>query len=82
MLVSTDAPDAVLGLLSGSTDYEEQVVWRSAETGEALARSPVLAPMFNGGPVTPGFDGTILYLGLDGVIRELSTAGATSVCRS
>ena len=82
VLVSTDAPDAVMGMLTGSTDYEEQVVWRSAETGEELARSPVLPPMFNGGPVTPGFDGTILYLGLDGVIRELSTAGSTPVCEA
>ena len=42
VLVSTDAPDAVRGLLTGSSDYEEQVVWRAADTGEELARSAVL----------------------------------------
>ncbi|ETR68842.1 MAG: hypothetical protein OMM_10120, partial [Candidatus Magnetoglobus multicellularis str. Araruama] len=80
MLVSTDAPGAVMGLFTGNLDYDEQVVWRSADTGEELARSDVLPAMFNGGPVTPGFYGTLFYLGLDGVIHELSTAGPNPVC--
>ncbi len=80
VLVSTDAPGAVSGLFSGSIAYDEQVVWRSAETGEELSRSGILSPMFNGGPVTPGFYGTVFYLGLDGVIMELSTAGPDPVC--
>jgi sugar lactone lactonase YvrE len=80
VLVSTDAPGAVMGLFTGNLDYDEQVVWRSADTGEALARSDVLSPMFNGGPVTPGFYGTLFYLGLDGVIHELSTVGPNPVC--
>ncbi|ETR65460.1 MAG: hypothetical protein OMM_14214, partial [Candidatus Magnetoglobus multicellularis str. Araruama] len=42
VLVSTDAPGAVMGLFTGKLDYDEQVVWRSADTGEELARSDVL----------------------------------------
>ena len=79
VLVSTDAPDVVSGQISGE-DYDEQVVWRSADSGEELARSEVLPPTFIGGPVTPGFDGTHFYLGLDGRILELFTTCADSVC--
>lgn len=79
VLVSTDAPDAVTGLF-GDADYEEQVVWRSADTGEELARSEPLPPPFIGGPVTPGFDGNHFYLGLDGTIRELFTTCADPGC--
>ncbi|MEL6185810.1 MAG: hypothetical protein AAFU79_14400, partial [Myxococcota bacterium] len=37
VLVSTDAPAALMALGSGATDYEERVVWRSAATGMELA---------------------------------------------
>lgn len=79
VLVSTDAPELVTGLATGGI-YDEQVVWRSADTGEELVRSDVLPAMFIGGPVTPGFDGTHFYLGLDGTILELFTSGPDPVC--
>lgn len=79
VLVSTDAPELVTCLATGAI-YDEQVVWRSADTGEELVRSDVLPAMFIGGPVTPGFDGTHFYLGLDGTILELFTTGPDPVC--
>ncbi len=79
VLVSTDAPDVLTGLASG-VDYDEQVVWRSADTGEERARSEILPNTFIGGPVTPGFEGAHFYLGLDGTIRELFATCPDPVC--
>ncbi|MEO1232682.1 MAG: hypothetical protein AAFZ18_27680 [Myxococcota bacterium] len=80
VLVSTEAPQAAMGFITGRTDYDEQLVWRSAEDAKELARSEILPAMFYGGPVNPGFDGTQFYLGLDGRILELSTSGPVPVC--
>ena len=55
-------------------------MWRTADTGEDLIRSDALPQPFIGGPVTPGFDGTHFYLGLDGTIRELFTTCPDPVC--
>lgn len=79
VLVSTDAPQALMGL-AGESDYDESVVWRSAETGEELARSEALPAMGIGLSVNPGFSGTILYPASDGTLYEVSARGATPVC--
>ena len=46
------------------------VVWRSADTGQELARSPAI-PQGAGLPVTPGFDGVMYYLSHAGYLTEL-----------
>ena len=51
----------VVGTDYNST-YGDQVVWRDAATGEEIARSAYLDPMFNGSTVGPGYDGTFYYL--------------------
>lgn len=80
VLVGTDAPESPRGFIMGSYDYQEEVVWRSAATGDELARSDALPAMHYGGPVTPGFDGVLFYLGMDGSILELSPMGPEPVC--
>ncbi len=60
-----------------STPYHhEQVVWRAADTGEELARSPMLTPMSRGAALSPGPDGTIYYPGANGQIVELSVTSS------
>ncbi len=48
-----------------------RVVWRDAQTGKELARSPAI-PQGAGLPITPGFDGVIYYLSHGGYLTELS----------
>ena len=71
VFVSTDAPN-YLAARAGQTDgYEEQVVWRSAASGEELARSDFMPPKLPGDPLAPGFFGVWYYLGTAGDIYEL-----------
>ncbi|MEO1480505.1 MAG: hypothetical protein AAFU77_00250 [Myxococcota bacterium] len=74
VLVATDAPQALLALSSPGTPYDEEMVWRSAETGSELARSEALPPMTGGSPISPGFASTVYYVGSGGEIVELTTA--------
>jgi len=48
-----------------------RVVWRDAQTGKELARSPGI-PQGAGLPITPGFDGVLYYLSHRGCLTELS----------
>lgn len=80
VLVTTDAPGALMALGSGVDEYDEFVVWRSAETGEELTRSDALPAMGIGLSVNPGFSGTILYPAADGTLYELSPRGVDPVC--
>jgi len=71
VFVSTDAPN-YLAARAGQTDgYEEQVVWRSAASGEELARSDFMPPKLPGDPLAPGFFGVWYYLGTAGDVYEL-----------
>ncbi|MBV9583014.1 MAG: hypothetical protein JO057_30890 [Chloroflexi bacterium] len=58
-------------------DYtDEQVVFRNAATGQELARSDSLPKMTSGALVTPGDDGAIDYLSLQGTIYQLAVQPA------
>ena len=70
VFIATDVPVKTLqGLKSYST---EAVVFRSAATGDQLARSGELPKMTSGALVTPGANGRIYYLGLGGQIYRMS----------
>ena len=48
------------------------MVWRNADTGDEIARSPLL-PAVNGGTmVEPGYDGRMYFLAQNGKIIELT----------
>jgi hypothetical protein len=67
VLVGTDVPS---GQQVG-TNTQDWVVWRSADTGDELARSPLL-PAVNGGTmVEPGYAGRMYFLAQNGKIIEL-----------
>jgi hypothetical protein len=68
VLVGTDVP---LGQKIGS-NTEDQVVWRNADTGYELARSPLLPAVTSGTMVAPGYAGRMYYPALNGTISELT----------
>jgi hypothetical protein len=68
VLVGTDVPP---GQEIGSST-EDWVVWRNANTGYELARSPLLPAMSTGTMVQPGYDGRMYYPALNGTIIELT----------
>lgn len=83
VFVSTDAPDFLRAFLGPQDTYEEQVVWRSAETGEELARSAPLPPMMQGDPLAPGFFGVWYYPQADGTLLQLEVEGPElAACRA
>jgi hypothetical protein len=68
VLVGTDVPP---GQPIGA-NTEDWVVWRNADTGDELARSPLL-PAVNGGTmVEPGYAGRMYFLAQNGKIIELT----------
>ena len=70
MLVASDIPDIEGGHYR--KPYEtEQVVWREAETGRELARSPSLPAMNQGAVLAPGPGGAIYYPTADGHVIKL-----------
>jgi haloalkane dehalogenase len=74
VLIGTDKPDVnffTIFNLGALADMKEQVVWRDADTGRDLARSELLPAMTSGVLVTPGYNGVVYYLSLDGEIFEL-----------
>jgi len=50
----------------------EQVVFRDAATGRELARTEDLPRMTQGSNISPGFDGAVYYVGVDGVFYEIT----------
>ncbi len=51
---------------------EEEIVFRNADTGEEIGRSEALPKMTPGAMVTPGEDGALYYLGVDGEIFKIT----------
>ncbi|MEO0604899.1 MAG: hypothetical protein AAF211_25935 [Myxococcota bacterium] len=83
VLVATDSPDLLRVVLGPAETYDEQVVWRSAETGEELARSAPLPPMMQGDPLAPGFFGVWYYPQADGTMLQLEVESPElAECRS
>ncbi|MEZ4454089.1 MAG: hypothetical protein R3B09_31835 [Nannocystaceae bacterium] len=71
------ATDVDVRTLRGLSTYEtEAVVFRDTASGAELARSPQLPKMSSGALVTPGHDGAIFYLGLQGEISRLEVVPA------
>jgi hypothetical protein len=67
VLVGTDVPP---GQQIGA-NTQDWVVWRNADTGDEIARSPLL-PAVNGGTmVEPGYAGRMYFLAQNGKIIEL-----------
>ncbi len=75
VLIGTDIPVRFFKQLK---DYSsEAVVWRSADTGEELARSDELPKMTQGILVTPGYAGLQYFLTADGHITSLQVTPGT-----
>jgi len=71
VLLSTEVPYGKLGLTLAKKEY---VDFLDAKTGKLLARSAALPRMSTGTLVTPGFDGSVYYMGFDGDFIELMAA--------
>lgn len=50
----------------------EQVIFRDAATGRALAGTEDLPRMTQGSNISPGFGGRVYYVGVDGVLYEIT----------
>ena len=68
VLVGTDVP---AGQPIGA-NTQDWVVWRSADTGRELARSPLLPAVSTGTMVQPAYAGRMYYPALNGTIIELT----------
>jgi hypothetical protein len=68
VLVGTDVP---LGQQVGS-NTNDWVVWRNAETGDEIARSPLLQAVNGGTMVEPAYAGRMYFLAENGNIIELT----------
>jgi hypothetical protein len=67
VLVGTDVPrDQQIG-----ANTQDWVVWRNADTGDEIARSPLLSAVNGGTMVEPGYDGRMYFLAQNGKIIEL-----------
>ena len=55
---------------------EDSVVWRNADTGDEIARSPLLSPVSGGTMVEPGYAGRMYFLADNGKIMELTARPA------
>jgi hypothetical protein len=65
VLVGTAIPD---GQKPGQ-NTQDQVVWREADTGRELARSPLLPAVLSGTMIQPGYAGRAYYLAENGIIE-------------
>ncbi len=73
VIVASDIPKLDLPGSTYTTPYEtEQVVWRAAEDGRELARSPLLPAMSQGAALSPGTGGAIYYPAASGHVIEVS----------
>jgi len=68
VLVGTDVPAGQQ--IPGNTN--DWVVWRNADTGDEIARSPLLPAVNAGNMVEPGYGGRMYYLAQNGQIIELT----------
>ncbi|HEX8800503.1 MAG TPA: hypothetical protein VF772_17925 [Terriglobales bacterium] len=68
VLVGTDVPP---GQQVGA-NTQDWVVWRNADTGDELARSPLLQAVNSGTMVEPGYAGRMYFLAQNGNIIELT----------
>jgi len=68
VLVGTDVPP---GQQIGA-NTQDWVVWRNADTGDELARSPLLQAVNGGTMVEPGYAGRMYFLAQNGNIIELT----------
>jgi hypothetical protein len=70
VLVGTDYPSQLLppSCPSGG-GIQASVVWRNAETGQEIARSPLLQAVNGGTMVEPGYDGRMYFLARNGIIE-------------
>lgn len=68
VLVGTDVPR---GQQIGA-NTQDWVVWRNADTGEEIARSPLLQAVNGGTMVEPGYAGHMYFLAQSGDIIELT----------
>jgi len=68
VLVGTDVPT---GQQIGQ-NTNDSVVWRNADTGAEIARSPLLQAVNGGTMVEPGYAGRMYFLAQDGKIIELT----------
>jgi hypothetical protein len=72
VLVGTDVPP---GQQPGSNS-NDWVVWRNADTGDEIARSPLLRAVNGGTMVEPAYSGGMYFLAQDGKIIELTVRPA------
>jgi len=73
VLVGTDYPNQLMPPscpVGGGT--QASVVWRNADTGREIARSPLLQAVNGGTMVEPGYAGRMYFLALNGKIVELT----------
>jgi hypothetical protein len=68
VLVGTDVPP---GQQIGA-NTNDWVVWRNADTGDEIARSPLLSAVNGGTMVEPGYAGRMYFLAQNGKIIELT----------
>ena len=58
------------------SNTNDWVVWRNAETGEEIARSPLLQSINDGTMVEPTYSGSMYFLAENGKIIELTVRPA------
>ena len=68
VIVGSDIPGSEIPGINA----EDEVVWRNAETGQEIARSPKLPAMTSGTMVQPYYSGDMFYPGLGGILYKLS----------
>ena len=73
VLVGTDVPSQLMPPscpIGGGT--QDSVVWRDADTGDEIARSPLLSAVNAGTMVEPGYAGRMYFLAQNAKIMELT----------
>ncbi len=68
----TNFPPGIRTPLNTLGALNEQVVFRDAATGRELARTEDLPRMTQGSNISPGFGGRVYYVGVDGVLHEIT----------
>jgi hypothetical protein len=58
------------------SNTNDWVVWRNADTGDEIARSPLLQAVNGGTMVEPGYAGRMYFLAQNGKIIELTVRPA------
>jgi hypothetical protein len=77
VLVATD-----IGNQTAGKNTNDTVVWRDAETGKELARSPELPAVNTGTMIEPGYGGQMYYMVQTGAVKRLSVRPAPSKSKS